>query len=360
MDLEKTGHFLQITRKKLNLTQEQLAEKLGVSQKSISRWETGKNLPDITTLQELCRALNINIAELINGERYEGDTVEKRKISSAAEGITFLFQKKRSVFHLIGAIVSLVVTTCCMLWLYHQEFSVTVDSTDALEEAVEGYCFNSLFDVNILESTSVGNRLVVLYDRIDAMPGTSGVAILEKGIFGKYRFNVCYDRRSFGIYSFQEELNGEDYLIVACADALPDFVSAYGILGYDKAKADPDYGNPEVIYASQYLREPFLSVVGLRKGLATAYQTVYYDQAQNEYDIFRIEDAVGLAHEGEEGVTTGSMEQELIFWREGVIFVLGLSCTLYFLCGIRGTKRKARRSSSAIEERTDRPDPDNA
>lgn len=69
MNQEKIGKFILKCRKEKNLTQEQLAELIGVSRKSISRWENGNSMPDYATLDILCNALNISINELYYGEK---------------------------------------------------------------------------------------------------------------------------------------------------------------------------------------------------------------------------------------------------------------------------------------------------
>lgn len=66
-----TGKFITQKRKEKNLTQEQLAEKIGVSNKTISKWETGKCMPDYCIVEILCQELNITLAELMNGEEDE-------------------------------------------------------------------------------------------------------------------------------------------------------------------------------------------------------------------------------------------------------------------------------------------------
>lgn len=66
-----TGKFISKKRKEKNLTQEQLAEKLGVSNKTISKWETGKCMPDYGIVKSLCEELEITVAELIDGEETE-------------------------------------------------------------------------------------------------------------------------------------------------------------------------------------------------------------------------------------------------------------------------------------------------
>lgn len=63
-----TGKFISQKRKEKNLTQEQLAEKLGVSNKTISKWETGKCMPDYSVVKSLCEELEITVAELMDGK----------------------------------------------------------------------------------------------------------------------------------------------------------------------------------------------------------------------------------------------------------------------------------------------------
>ena len=69
MDAKKTGRFISQVRKELGLTQKDLAQKLNVSDKAISRWETGKGFPDTSLLKPLSDALGINVGELLSGER---------------------------------------------------------------------------------------------------------------------------------------------------------------------------------------------------------------------------------------------------------------------------------------------------
>lgn len=68
MNQEKIGMFISENRKKQNLTQEELAEKIGVSKNAVSKWERGLNLPDASIMQELCNILKISLNELFTGE----------------------------------------------------------------------------------------------------------------------------------------------------------------------------------------------------------------------------------------------------------------------------------------------------
>ena len=73
MDQIKIGKFILNCRKEKGLTQEQLAEKLGVTSKSISRWENGNTMPDYSLLKDLCNELDINVNELLSGEKIKGN-----------------------------------------------------------------------------------------------------------------------------------------------------------------------------------------------------------------------------------------------------------------------------------------------
>ena len=71
MDQVKIGNFIAEKRKEKNLTQEQLAEKIGVSNKTVSKWECGRCMPDYSMIEGLCKELDISISELINGHEIE-------------------------------------------------------------------------------------------------------------------------------------------------------------------------------------------------------------------------------------------------------------------------------------------------
>ena len=69
------GNFIEKKRKELNLTQAQLAEKLGVSNKTVSKWENGKCMPDYGVIQPLCTELGVTVSELMDGEEQAQDSI---------------------------------------------------------------------------------------------------------------------------------------------------------------------------------------------------------------------------------------------------------------------------------------------
>ena len=79
MDQKKIGRFLKELRKEKDITQEQLAEKINVSGRTVSRWETGSNMPDISLLAELAEFYDVSIPEIIDGERKSENMNEEVK-----------------------------------------------------------------------------------------------------------------------------------------------------------------------------------------------------------------------------------------------------------------------------------------
>lgn len=85
MNQEKIGKFISCLRKEKNLTQEQLAEKMGVSINAVSKWERGLSFPDVSLLKKICEELGISIEELINGERDKSDVAKEKAIISVVK-----------------------------------------------------------------------------------------------------------------------------------------------------------------------------------------------------------------------------------------------------------------------------------
>lgn len=78
MDQVKIGRFIAQCRKEKNLTQAQLAEQLNLTDRAVSKWETGKGLPDASIMPDLCELLSISINELFSGERVLTDNYKRK------------------------------------------------------------------------------------------------------------------------------------------------------------------------------------------------------------------------------------------------------------------------------------------
>ncbi len=112
-----TGRFIAACRKEQGLTQAQVAEKLNVTDRAVSKWETGKCMPDSSIMLELCALLSVTVNELLSGERVETDRYEekvnenlidlKRKEESS--------MKKNAVISVIASIAMIVgMMVCCI------------------------------------------------------------------------------------------------------------------------------------------------------------------------------------------------------------------------------------------------------
>ena len=95
MDQEKIGTFISSCRKEKGWTQEQLGEALGVSQRSVSRWETGRNLPDLALLSPLADALGVGVEELLAGELEEKEVLTRQDMSSLTEKLSGIVVQRR-------------------------------------------------------------------------------------------------------------------------------------------------------------------------------------------------------------------------------------------------------------------------
>ena len=84
MDNIQFGRFVAQLRKEQNLTQKELAERLHVTDKAVSKWETGKGFPDLKLLDPLAQALNVSLVELLQGERTPSPTLTKEEAGQAA------------------------------------------------------------------------------------------------------------------------------------------------------------------------------------------------------------------------------------------------------------------------------------
>lgn len=112
MNQVMTGKLIAQKRKEQNLTQAQLAEKLNVSNKTVSKWETGKCMPDYSLVEPLCDELNITVSELIGGrEMNEKNTNNDEQIFELLKRTQMLEQQKNIMYGLIMIVMGIAVMT---------------------------------------------------------------------------------------------------------------------------------------------------------------------------------------------------------------------------------------------------------
>lgn len=110
MNQEKIGRFIAKCRKNQNLTQEQLADKLNITYKAVSKWECGRGLPDASIMIDLCTILKINVNDLLSGE-----SIERKDYQSLAETNLIELKKQIDKMRKTFSIISYVFGTITIL-----------------------------------------------------------------------------------------------------------------------------------------------------------------------------------------------------------------------------------------------------
>lgn len=101
MDQIKTGKFIAALRKEKRMTQEQLGKKLGVTNKTVSRWENGNYMPDVEMLSLLSKEFGVSMNELISGERLTAEEFQKaadKNLAAALDNSAFTLKEKIAFF----------------------------------------------------------------------------------------------------------------------------------------------------------------------------------------------------------------------------------------------------------------------
>lgn len=121
MDMQKIGLFLAELRKEKNLTQDELGAQIGVTNKTISRWETGNYLPPVEMLQTLADTFGVSINEILNGERISDGNykvISEQNIKSALTKSDSVIAKHRKIMNwVIAVVVAVLYVTVSLITL---------------------------------------------------------------------------------------------------------------------------------------------------------------------------------------------------------------------------------------------------
>ena len=110
MDQLKIGRFIAECRKKANLTQMQLAEKLGITDKAVSKWERGITMPDTSIMLELCDILSISVNELLSGEKIIMENNNQKNEQLLLDMAKELEKKNKTIWSSMWAIMIISIT----------------------------------------------------------------------------------------------------------------------------------------------------------------------------------------------------------------------------------------------------------
>lgn len=115
MDLVKIGKYIAGKRKALGMTQKQLAEKLNMSDKSVSKWERGICLPDVSVYMELCEILGISINEFLAGEDIDAENVEKKSEDNIIQVAKDSKKKQKNLKSILAVVTTFAVIMVLVL-----------------------------------------------------------------------------------------------------------------------------------------------------------------------------------------------------------------------------------------------------
>lgn len=128
MNAEKTGEFISKIRGELGITQRELADRIGVTDKAVSKWETGRGFPDVSVLKPLARELGVSVTELMNGERFDPEQPEKissQTDSAVLETLRYVKRMSRKTIGVITVIVGACLTAA-PLYTTFAYFPITI------------------------------------------------------------------------------------------------------------------------------------------------------------------------------------------------------------------------------------------
>ena len=151
MDQKKTGYFLKQLRNEKKLTQEQLAEKFQITSRTVSRWETGSNMPDISMLLELADFYEVDIREIIDGERKSEQMNEELKetvikVTDYAETNNARLLKRVRIIGITGVITILIAMVMDAGGLAVSPFWRKCEAGSVCVDAWHAYCKHTVYN----------------------------------------------------------------------------------------------------------------------------------------------------------------------------------------------------------------------
>lgn len=164
MNQQKIGAFLKELRKQKGLTQEQLAEKCNVSNRTVSRWENGNNMPDLDLLIELSDYYEVDLREILNGER-KSENMDKEMKETVLQAVDYTnteaerYQKRVRICNAIAMLLILAYGIIKDTSLY--DYSVVVNALEFAQRLAIGMLFTGL-----IFSTRYGARVRAFKQRL--------------------------------------------------------------------------------------------------------------------------------------------------------------------------------------------------
>ena len=191
MNQEKIGKFIKELREEKRITQDELGEILNISGKSVSKWERGLSLPDISNLQILADTLNISVSELLMGERSNNKKISNE---SYVKGLN-LYSKRTSFKYLkLIILLSLLFIICFLIFYFWNEYGS--NSVYKIESADPAYSVKGYFIINKEMNILIIEEVKYQGDKI----GTKDEPVINKSI-------ITFDINNKMFVSFDHEVS---------------------------------------------------------------------------------------------------------------------------------------------------------
>ena len=231
MDAKATGGLIARRRKERNWSQGDLAERLHVTDKAVSRWETGRGLPSLDLLEPLAEALGLTVSELLSGRELTPEELPK----AAGEQIMETMQEKARILKGFAAAVVMIIALAGIFFGYH--YLTTAPETDLarLEELAAAYLgrFQDAgedgFDYNALEIVEMERRGDYLAALCSDGQGNWCMCVFDRdGVFSdRWMANGGKSRMATGKLGSWNFGNPREAVIIFCGGGLPEEAAYY-------------------------------------------------------------------------------------------------------------------------------------
>ncbi len=278
MDQMKIGSFLKELRKEKELTQEQLAEKLNVSNRSVSRWETGSTLPDISILIELAEFYDVDIKEIIDGERKSEEMEKnlKEQLITVADYSEKRSNKKLKKVVFIMSALFFVLSVVIIVFFTSHGMQSEVDTYPVYKQVY----LNNDSVIKLLNDYVVSNMSDEGYGNSGKFAGIKIFSTEEKSSGHYYVYAWVVESR----YSYEagvlSEINGSSY---PCRFEITRENDTFNVLKADIPRDGSYYGEDLDKFFPYYVREQIYDIHE-DKNIADVYDDVL-DRAKEYYNM---------------------------------------------------------------------------
>lgn len=233
MDASETGKLIAAKRKEKGLTQKELAERLKVTDKAVSKWETGRGMPDVSVLEELSRELEISVSEILNGKEVEREMLPETADKIIVDTMKSSKRKvnKRRLLAIGAGVAAAVLMIFLLTFLYLFSETMNPNDIENLEEHINGYLSFRYSDerAKILGAKHEQGLLVVLYTH----GGFNGIILYEEssvfpGRVQKNAMMLTQPERN-GRLGYSSYLYEDKTVVMLWGEKLPEEARYYSI-----------------------------------------------------------------------------------------------------------------------------------